>query len=82
MFLKIKDKITELAKNAVFVAESEIGSGKGAQKKMMAVNYIVNHLPFSPIIKEIIALFLSNFIDSAVESAVIYMNSLPKSQGE
>ena len=82
MFSKIKYTITTLAKNAVLVAESELGSKKGVQKKEMAVNYIVNHLPFAPIIKDILSLFLSDFIDNAIESAVLYMNSLPKTQGE
>lgn len=82
MFLKVKDQITELARNAVFAVESQLGKGKGTQKKIMAINYVVNHLPFAPVVKEIIALFLSSFIDNAVESAVIYMNSLSKNQGE
>lgn len=82
MFFNIKDQITELAKNAVFAVESQIGKGRGTQKKVMAINYVVNHLPFAPFVKEIIALFLSSFIDDAVESAVIYMNSLSKKQGE
>ncbi len=82
MFSKIKYTITNLAKNAVLVAESELGSKKGAQKKEIAINYVINHLPFAPIIKEILALFLSDFIDNAIESAVLYINSLPKTQGE
>ena len=82
MFLKIKDNITNLAKNAVFIAEEKFGRGRGCEKKEMAVNYIVSQLPFAPIIKELIALFLSYFIDNAIEAAVIYMNSLPKKQGE
>mgnify|MGYP006872974905 CR=1 FL=1 len=82
MFLKIKDRIKELAKNAVFIAESEFGKGSGNQKKEIALNYIIKHLPFAPLVKEIIALFLSSFIDDAIEAAVLYMNSLPQSQGE
>ena len=82
MFAKIKDKITELAKNAVFAAETEIGSGKGTEKKEIAINYIVKNLPFNPVVKEIISIFLSTFIDNAIEAAVVYIHSLPQKQGE
>ena len=33
MFKNLKSKIKELAKNAVFVAESQLGSGKGQEKE-------------------------------------------------
>ena len=41
MFVKIKNKIIELAKNAVLVAEEELGTGKGQEKKTLAIKYIV-----------------------------------------
>ena len=62
MFKDIKKIITELAKNAVIVAEKELGTGKGKQKKEIAINYIIKNLPFSPFIKNLISIFLSKFI--------------------
>lgn len=82
MFRNIKNTIKELARNAVFVAEQELGTGKGQEKKQLAIDYIVKNLPFSSIVKSIIGIFLSSFIDDAVEIAVKYMNSLPEKQGE
>ena len=76
MFLNVKNQIKELAKNAVIVAESALGSGTGQEKKKMAVNYIVNNLPFSGFVKTIISVLLSSFIDDVVELAVSYMKSL------
>ncbi len=78
MFIKLKEIILNLAKNAVLVAESELGSGNGQAKKRLAIEYIVNNLPFSSFVKAIISALLSRFIDDAVEIAVEYMNSLPK----
>ena len=49
MFSNVKNKIKELAKKAVFFAEAELGSGKGQEKKAMAIAYIVNRLPFPPV---------------------------------
>lgn len=82
MFVKVKNKIIELAKNAVLVAEEKLGTGKGQEKKKMAIDYIVKNLPFSDWVKSIISLLLSNFIDDAVEIAVLYMKSLPRKEGE
>ena len=82
MFINIKKIIIQLAKNAVLVAESELGSGEGQKKKQLAINYIVAHLPFSEIVKSIISLFLSKFIDDAIEAAVTGMNSLPSNKGD
>jgi len=78
MFIKLKEIILNLAKNAVLVAESELGSGKGQAKKRLAIEYIVNNLPFSAFVRTVISAFLSKFIDDAVEIAVEYMNSLQK----
>jgi len=82
MFTNIKTQIKELAKNAVLVAESALGNGKGAEKKKMAVDYIVNNLPFSPIVKSVISILLSSFIDDVIEISVEYMKSLPQEKGE
>ena len=77
MFSNIKKRIINLAKNAVLVAETEIGKGHGEKKKQLAIEYILKNLPFSPVIKEIISIFLHGFIDDAIESAVLYVKSLP-----
>jgi len=79
MFSKIKKQIKELAKNAVIAAEKELGSGRGKEKKQMAVNYVIEHLPFSEFVKNIIGILLSSFIDDAVEIAVNYLS---KTEGE
>lgn len=82
MFSQIKKQIKELARNAVMIAESELGSGKGKQKKEMAINYIVKNLPVSSLVKHIISIFLSSFIDDVVEASVTYINSLQTDKGE
>lgn len=82
MLDNVKNQIKELAKNAVFIAEKELGSGKGREKKDMAVNYVVKHLPFPEIIKPLLAKLLSRFIDDVVELSVTYMKSLQSSEGE
>lgn len=82
MFSHIKSEIIEIARNAVLAAESELGSGKGKEKKEMAINYIIKNLPFSNFVKKIIGIFLSKFIDEAIESSVLYLNSLQTKKGE
>lgn len=82
MFRNLKTIITELAKNAVLVAERELGTGKGQQKKQLAIKYIIEHLPFSSFTKNIISIFLSKFIDEAIESIVSQINSLSKEKGD
>ena len=83
MFKDIKNQIKDLAKNAVLVAETELGTGKGQEKKKMAVNYVVSNLPFSNLVKNIIAIILSGFIDDVIEISVKLMNnSLSGEQGE
>lgn len=81
MFSNLKKQIKELARNAVLVAETELGSNKGKEKKQLAINYILKNLPISGIFKHIVAILLSGFIDDVVEISVAYMNSLPKSEG-
>jgi len=82
MFSSVKQQIKDLAKNAVLVAEKELGSGNGQEKKKMAIKYIVKNLPFSDFVKNIFAILLSSFIDDVVEISVQYMNSLTKREGE
>jgi hypothetical protein len=83
MFKDIKNQIKDLARNAVLVAEKELGTGKGQEKKKMAVDYVVSNLPFSSVVKSIIGIILSGFIDDVVEISVKLMNnSLSGEQGE
>lgn len=82
MFKNLKLKIKELAKNAVFRAESELGSGKGQEKKKLAIDYILKNLPFPDFVKSIISVLLSSFIDDVIEISVSYMKSLPAKEGE
>ncbi len=76
MLLGIKTVIQQLAKNAVIVAETELKTGTGFQKKQKAIDYIISNLPCSALLKNIISIFLSSFIDNSVEAAVLYMNSI------
>ena len=39
----------------------------------MAIKYITNKIPVPSIFKPIISIFLSSFIDDAIEIAVLYM---------
>ncbi len=73
MFNALKTKIKELAQIAVLKAEEALGSNKGQQKKEMAIKYITNKIPVPSIFKPIISIFLSSFIDDAIEIAVLYM---------
>lgn len=82
MFENIKKQIKELAKNAVLKAEQELGSGKGKQKKKVAIDYVLKNLPIPEFMKMIVSVILSSFIDDSIELAVSYINSLSKMQGE
>lgn len=83
MLLKrTKNKIIDLARNAVMVAETTLGSGKGKEKKEMAIRYILKNIPLPPFLKNILFSLLSSFIDDAIESAVKYLKTLPKIQGD
>ena len=73
MLKNIKFKIKELAKIAVIEAENALGSDNGKQKKALAISYIINHLSVPTLLKSVISLLLSSFIDEAVEFAVEYM---------
>ena len=77
MFFKnIKCLVKEIAKNAVFLAEKELGNGKGKEKKELAIKYVVKNLPFSDILKPLVSMLLSKFIDDVIEISVTYMKSL------
>lgn len=82
LFSKTKTKIKELAKNAVLVAEAELGSGRGQEKKKLAIEYVLKNLPISNFLKSIISILLSSFIDDAIEISVNYMKTLSTTQGE
>ncbi len=82
LFSKTKTKIKELAKNAVLVAEAELGSGKGQEKKKLAIEYVLKNLHISNFLKSIISILLSSFIDDAIEISVNYMKTLSTTQGE
>ena len=82
LFSKTKTKIKELAKNAVLVAEAELGSGKGQEKKKLAIEYVLKNLPISNFLKSIISILLSSFIDDEIEITVNYMKNLSTTQGE
>ena len=76
MFKNLKVTIKELAKSAVVIAEKTLGSNKGKEKKKMAIEYIVNHIPVPVLFKPLISTLFSSFIDDAVEFAVEYMEVL------
>lgn len=82
LFSKTKNKIMELAKNAVLVAEAELGSGEGQEKKKLAIDYVLKNLPISSFLKSVISILLSSFIDDAIEISVNYMKTLSTIQGE
>ena len=75
MFDKLKETIKELAKTAVFKGEEALGSKKGQEKKEMAIKYVIDKIPLPAFLKPVISIFLSSFIDDAVELAVEYMKS-------
>ena len=70
MLNRLKSIIIESAKSAVVIAEKTLGSNKGKQKKQMAIEYVLKHIPLPSFIKPLISLFLSSFIDDAIEFAV------------
>ena len=74
MFKNFKIKIKEVAMSAVQLAEETLGSNKGKEKKKMAIEYVVSHIPIIPPLQRLIGMLLSSFIDDAVEFAVQFMN--------
>lgn len=75
MLSNLKSKIKDIAFKAVEAAEEALGSSNGRQKKEMAIEYIVAHIPVISPFKKLIAILLSGFIDDTIEFAVQYMNS-------
>lgn len=75
MFMDLKNKILELVKYAVEKVENEFKGVDGKNKKIAAVKYVISNLPVPAYLKFILGTFLSVFIDSAIEIAVIYMNN-------
>lgn len=76
MFLNLKEIIKELAYSAVNMAEQTLGTEQGQKKKEMAIEFVVSRIPIMKPFKSIIVLFLSKFIDEAIEQAVMYMNNV------
>lgn len=72
-----ESKIYELASQAVKEAEMFLGSGKGEEKKEMAINFVLKYLPL-PIylqwLKPLMTKTLIKLIDKAIEECVEKMN--------
>ena len=74
---KYEKQIYELADRAVKEAEIFLGSGKGKEKKQMAVDFVLRFLPLPPylvFLRPLIAKALNGLIDKAVEHCVDKMN--------
>lgn len=70
-FLKnLKEKIVNVAYDAVCEAEEIFGNGGGSAKKRAAIEFVTKALALPPFLEKIISLFLSAFIDAAIETAV------------
>ena len=80
MFKTIKETIKETAYIAVRMAENELSSATGKEKKTKAIEFIVSKLPVVQPFKSIIVILLSKFIDRAVEQAVTYMKTVQNEQ--
>ncbi len=73
MFFKLKSEIKNLAKSAVLNAEATLGSSNGKQKKEIAIKFIIEKLPIPIILKPLISIMFSKFIDETIEFAVEFM---------
>lgn len=73
MFKNIKEIIKKISIQAVKLAEEELGSNKGKEKKAMAIEYIVSNLPIAYPFNKLIGILLSSFIDDTIEFAVQYL---------
>ena len=80
MFKNFKNIITELAFSAVNVAEQSLETKTVAEKKAMAIEYVVSMLPILPPLKTVVVIVLTKFIDEAIEHAVKYMNDMKNPQ--
>ena len=76
MFDKLKITITELAYSAVTIAEENLQSASGKEKKQAAIDYITSLLPVADVFKGFISFFLSNFIEEAIEHALKYVKEV------
>ena len=75
---KYENQIYELADRAVKEAEIFLGSGKGNEKKQMAVDFVLRYLPlpsYLVFLKPLINRALNRFIDKAIEECVQKMNA-------
>lgn len=81
MFCNLKNKITELAYSAVSMVEETLNTSSGQEKKEAAIDYIISMLPIPVILKNIVLVILSKFIDEAVENAVLYMKNIKNTEG-
>lgn len=73
MFKNTKLKIVKLAKIAVYKAEEALGSNAGKQKKDLAIKYVIERLPVPTIVKPLILVVFSSFLDETIEFAVELM---------
>lgn len=80
MFNAIKDTIKETAYVAVRMAENELTSATGKEKKEKAIEFVVSKIPVAQPFKSIIAILMSKFIDKAIEQAVAYMKNVQYEQ--
>lgn len=80
MFKNLKNTISELAYSAVNIVEQSLETKSGAEKKAMAIEYVVSMLPVLPPIKTVVVFVLTKFIDEAIEHAVKYMNDMKNTQ--
>ena len=75
MLKNVKEIIRNTAYTAVRLAESALKNATGKKKKEMAIQFIVSKIPVMQPFKSILVVFLSKFIDKAVEQAVIYIKN-------
>lgn len=73
MFTNIKATIITLAKQAVEHSEKVLCNENGKEKKAEAIRYIMKNLPISNSLKIFLGIFLSSFIDSAIEISLHYI---------
>ena len=76
MFKNLKSYIREIAVTAVKLAEEKLGSNKGKEKKKLAIEYIVSHLPIPAPFNILVSMLLSSFIDDAIEFSVKYIKEV------
>jgi len=80
MFKNIKETIKETAYTAVRMAETELGSATGKEKKAKAIEFVVSKIPVAQPFKSILVMILSKFIDRVIEQAVTYMKTVQNEQ--